>query len=127
VLVSVFCLAFLLMPSVNGSYWLLSDLSTQLYMLMYVLFFIAAICLRYKFPLQDRPFIIPGGNAGMWLVSIAGLIGCTITLIVGFFPPSSINVGGTLHYETIFSIGIVAMILPVLFIFKKRYATATEL
>ncbi len=120
ILVTVLCLAFLLMPSVNGSYWLLTDLSTQLYMLMYVLMFIAAISLKYQFPQKMRAFAVPGKNSGMWLTSILGLIGCLITLIVGFFPPDGVNVGSTLHYEMTFSLGIVAMILPVLFFYGYK-------
>ncbi len=115
VLVSIICLAFLLMPSVNGSYWLLSDLSTQLYICMYIILFIVAIVTRYKFSHEPRSaFMIPGGFAGLWLTCILGFIGCIITLIVGFFPPDGINVGGTAHYELVFSAGIVAMILPCL-------------
>ncbi len=116
VVVSLICLAFLLMPSVNGSYWLLTDLSTQLYMLMYVLMFAAAITLKYKFSDQSRPFAVPGGKMGMWIVCLLGLTGTIITLIVGFFPPDGINVGGTLHYELVFAGGILVMLLPLLII-----------
>lgn len=120
VLVSIVCLAFLLMPSVNGSYWLLTALSTQLYMLMYVLMFAAAICLKYKSQPKAQAFAIPGGKVGSWLTSILGLIGCAITLVVGFFPPEGINVGGRIHYEFVFTLGIFVMILPVsLFYFYR--------
>jgi len=112
ILVSFICLAFLLMPSVNGSYWLLTDLSTQLYMLMYVLLFFAAIALFAKHKIKSG-FKIPGGKMGTWLVSGLGLTGCVITLVVGFFPPSTINVGGVAHYETVFVLGMVVMLLPV--------------
>lgn len=119
--VSLICLAFLLMPSVNGSYWLLTALSTQLYILMYVLMFSSAICLKYKLKSQFHAFTIPGGKLGMWLVCILGLIGCAITLTVGFIPPSGINVGTPLHYEVVFCSGIVLMILPVaVFYFYKK-------
>jgi len=121
VIVSLVCLAFLLMPSVNGSYWLLTDLSTQLYMLMYVLMFIAALRLKHKFPAQNRPFQIPGGKLGMWVVSLLGLVGCIITLVIGFFPPDNIAVGGFWHYELIFSLGIIVMILPVGLFYAYRY------
>jgi len=114
VLVSLICLAFLLMPSVNGSYWLLTALSTQLYMLMYVIMFLAALRLHYKYNDRPRPFAIPGGKFGAWSVCILGLIGCTITLIVGFFPPDGINVGTLLHYEITFCSGVAVMVLPVL-------------
>lgn len=113
VLVSFVCLAFLLMPSVNGSYWLLTALSTQLYVLMYVLMFLAAICLKYKFAKQPQAFTIPGGKAGMWFTCLLGLTGCGITLLVGFIPPAGVDVGGILHYEIVFSSALIAMIIPV--------------
>ncbi|MCD8525549.1 MAG: APC family permease [Gammaproteobacteria bacterium] len=121
VLVSLMCFAFLFMPSVNGSYWLLTALSTQLYMIMYLFMFLAALRLRYKFPFQPRAFKIPGGNIGMWIVAMLGVVGTIITLIVGFFPPDTIDVGGSVHYEVVFSLGIVMMIAPVflLYLYKK--------
>jgi amino acid transporter len=128
ILVTLICLAFLLMPSVSGSYWLLSDLSTQLYMIMYVLMFIAAIVLRYKYSHVPRPFKIPGkGNIGMWITGVVGLLGCIITLIVGFFPPDGIDVGGVAHYEKTFSFGMLVLIAPVflLFLYKKITQTVT--
>jgi glutamate:GABA antiporter len=116
-LVSIICLAFLLMPSVNGSYWLLTALSTQLYMLMYVLMFAAAIFLKYKSKSPPDAFTIPFGKTGMWTACLLGLIGCTITIIVGFIPPSGMNVGGFMHYEILFCSGLIAMILPVVFFY----------
>lgn len=120
ILVSVICLAYLLMPSVSGSYWLLTALNIQVYMIMYVMMFIAAIYLRYKYADRPRPFAIPGGKAGVWFVSVLGLIGSAITLAVGFLPPQGINVGNTFHYEVIFCSGILAMILPTIFFFAYR-------
>lgn len=124
VIVSIVCCSFLLMPSVSGSYWLLTALSTQLYILMYVMMFLAGLVSRYKFPEAVRAFKIPGGNVGMWIVCLFGLVGCTITLIVGFFPPDGVDVGTVGHYETIFCSGMVAMILPALFFYhyKNRQA-----
>lgn len=120
VIVSVICFAFLLMPSVNGSYWLLTALSTQLYMLMYVIMFLAAICLKYKFTPNAKAFTIPGGKIGMWIVSGLGLFGSLITLYVGFIPPDGINVGGFFHYELLFSGGLFLMVLPVLFFYAYQ-------
>ncbi|MCD6039378.1 MAG: gadC [Gammaproteobacteria bacterium] len=113
VLVSFVCLAFLLMPSVNGCYWLLTALSTQLYVLMYVLMFLAAICLKYKMINKLQAFTIPGGKTGMWLACLLGLVGCSITLFVGFIPPVGIDVGGIWHYEVVFASALIAMIVPV--------------
>ena len=120
ILVSLICLAFLLMPSVNGSYWLLTALSTQLYMLMYVVMFLAAIRLKYKSVKNPNAFTIPGGKAGMWIACLLGLFGCAMTLIVGFIPPSGIDVGGFFHYEMVFTSGLIGMILPVIFFYLYK-------
>jgi amino acid transporter len=124
-LVSIVCLAFLLMPSVNGSYWLLTALSTQLYMLMYVLMFLAAICLKYRLKKQPDAFTIPGGKAGMWIACLVGLIGCAITIFVGFIPPSGIDVGGWAHYEIVFSSGLFGMIFPVFLFYWYQHKKST--
>lgn len=121
ILVTVVCGAFLLVPSVNGSYWLLTDLSTELYMIMYVLMFIAAFYLKHKYADKPRSFKIPGGKWGYWFTCLLGIFGSLVTLVVGFFPPSSIDVGGTSRYEIMFAIGIVVMILPALFFYYYRW------
>jgi glutamate:GABA antiporter len=123
ILVSFVSLAFLLMPGVNGSYWLLTDLSTQVYMFMYLLLFFASLVLFARFGkvAEGKGFSIPGGKWGTWLVTVLGLIGCVITMIVGFFPPASIDVGGIAHYEMLFVGGMIVMVLPVFgFFFYKH-------
>lgn len=112
ILVSLVCSAFLLLPSVNGSYWLLSALSTQVYILMYVLVFLSAICLRLKTNFKPGNFMIPGKKYGSLFVSILGLVGCVITLAVGFIPPSNLNIGSSAYYLTLFCSGMALMILP---------------
>ena len=120
VLVSLFCLAFLLVPSVNAFYWFLTALSTELYMLMYVIVFIAALRLHYKFINRPKVFKIPGGEMGMWITSVLGLFGCVITLIVGFFPPEHIHIESSTRYAGMIGFGALAMISPVfLFYFYK--------
>jgi amino acid transporter len=117
VIVSLGCIPFLFMPSVSGSYWLLSALSTQLYILMYVLMFMAILRLRYKANVAAKTatttFTIPGGKVGLWTVSLLGFAGCAITLVVGFFPPDGVDVGTLAHYEMTFCAGMLLMILPI--------------
>jgi amino acid transporter len=120
VIVTGVCVAFLFMPSVSASYWLLTALSTQLYMFMYVLMFLAGICTRYRFPERQQTFTIPGGKFGIWSVTLLGLVGCIITLIVGFCPPASMNVGGIWRYEIIFAGGMFCMILPIIFFYAYK-------
>lgn len=107
--VTVVSCAFFLMPSINGSYWLLLDLSTELYLAMYLLMFIAALKLVFGF---KKIITIPGGKIGAIIVSCLGLLGCVIAFIVGFFPPSNINVGSHWHYTLLFVGGLLIMCSP---------------
>lgn len=112
VIVTVLSALFLFMPSVNGSYWLLTALAAQLYMLMYFIMFIAAIKLRISQPDHYRPFKIPGGMMGMLFVAGIGIIGVLTTLGVSFIPPEGINVGSTARYEITLLVGLVLMCAP---------------
>lgn len=129
ILVTFLCGGFLLLPSVNAIYWLFTDLSTELYIVMYVMMFFAAMSLKSKFSHLPRPFSIPGGRPGYYLVCILGLIGCFITLVIGFFPPEiSMDLGGVGRFQKIFSLGIITMISPaiILLLHKKRSDTKAK-
>ncbi len=116
VIVSIVSLVFLLLPSVNGSYWLLTALASQLYMLMYILLFAAAIQLRYKNTERRPGFLIPGGSFVMWIVAGAGLFGSLVTLFVGFIPPTNLSIGSPLEYELLLIGGLLTMSIPPFFV-----------
>ncbi|MFC3909531.1 APC family permease [Legionella dresdenensis] len=121
VIVTLLCGCFLLLPSINAIYWLFTDLSTELYLMMYVLMFIAAWRIKSKFADMPRPFKVPGGKFGYYLTCTLGLIGCAVTLIAGFMPPeNSMDVGGANHFRVIFSIGIVLMLLPAFLLYLRK-------
>ncbi|MCJ7684007.1 MAG: amino acid permease, partial [Desulfobacteraceae bacterium] len=92
-----------------SAYWILTALTAQLYLIMYLLMFLSALVLRYKRPDVHRPYRIPLGNFGMWLVAVLGLSGGLFTLFVGFFPPSQLETGNLLFYESFLIIGILVM------------------
>ena len=112
IIVTLLSSLFLFMPSVNGSYWLLTALAAQLYMLMYLIMFIAAIKLRLKAPNHPRPFKIPGGILGMLAVAGIGIVGVLTTLVVSFMPPNDIDVGSVSRYESMLLIGLFIMCAP---------------
>ncbi|MDF1655172.1 MAG: APC family permease [Coxiellaceae bacterium] len=117
---TIMTMAFLLMPSVNGSYWLLTALAAQQYMLMYMIMFVTSMRWRFLSNQNEDGYRIPGGNFGICLVSGMGFIGALVTFIIGFIPPDNINVGGTLHYEELIWIGLIVMtVLPFVFRLKK--------
>ncbi|KTD32870.1 amino acid antiporter [Legionella nautarum] len=121
ILVTLLCSGFLLFPSINAIYWLFTALSTELYILMYVLMFIAAWRLKTKFANLPRPFVIPGGHFGYYLTCALGLAGCAITLFIGFIPPeSSMDIGGATHFRLVFGSGILIMILPAFLLYLRK-------
>lgn len=104
---TVLCSVFILMPSFNAGFWVLTAITAILALLVYVVMFPAAIVLRYKFPDQERPFKIPGGKLGIWIIALLGLITTLFAVVVGFFPPAQIPVGNLSVYETLLVAGVV--------------------
>jgi amino acid transporter len=120
-LVTLLCASYVVLPSVNAIYWLFSSLSTELYVLMYVLMFCAAIRLKHKYRTRARIFSIPGKQIGYYTTCVVGLLGCVISLVIGFFPPeNTINMGGTEHFRLLFLSGIILMLLPAGFLLLRR-------
>ncbi len=101
----------LLMPTVNSSYWILTALTSQLYLIMYILMFVSAIKLRYTRADTPRAYKIPGGRAGMWVVAGIGGLTSLATIIIGFFPPSQLQTGNLFFYEAFLVLGITGMCL----------------
>lgn len=113
VIFTALCSVFLLMPTVSSSFWALTDVTSILALVVYVMMFSAAIYLRYKFPNVKRSFTIPGGKLGLWLVCLIGLTSCVFTIGIGFLPPSQIPVGNLFIFEMIITVGvIIGCILP---------------
>ncbi|HPD75201.1 MAG TPA: amino acid permease [Methanoregulaceae archaeon] len=85
---SVISLLYVFLPSVNQAYWILSAMTTELLCIVYFFVFAALIKLRYSRPEVPRPFTIPGGMAGVWIVGGLGLFGVVFAFFVGLMPPS---------------------------------------
>lgn len=116
VIASILSSLFILLPKVNSSYWLLTDLSTEVYMLMYVLMFAAGLRLVYKFPQAPMDFHFLSKKLGRWIICVLGFIGCAITLAVGFIPPSNTTISFG-NFSLMFIGGLILMILPVFGLF----------
>ena len=109
---SIFSLLFLLVPNVSTSYWMLSAVTAQIVIIMYGLMFAAVIRLRYIQPDTPRPYRIPGGKIGVWLVGGVGLIGCLVSFLLGFVPPSQLKTGNTVTYVLLLLTATVVLTAP---------------
>lgn len=113
IVVILLCGLFLFYPTISTSYWILSDLTAQLALMFYIVFFAAAIRLRYKTPRNEHAYRIPGGNVGIWVVGIIGILTCIGAILIGFIPPDTISVGTVFSFETILIVGIIVFgVLP---------------
>ncbi|MGL5783672.1 MAG: putative glutamine/gamma-aminobutyrate antiporter GadC [Plesiomonas shigelloides] len=109
-IVSVLSIVLVCLPSVQAAFQILGQLSGLLYLLMYILLFAAAIALRYRAPEVVRPYQIPGGKAGMWLVGGAGFCATGVAFILSFMPPSQIVVGSAALYVGILIVGAIGFV-----------------
>ncbi|SJZ51105.1 putative glutamine/gamma-aminobutyrate antiporter GadC [Mycoplasmopsis verecunda] len=122
IIVTILSTLFVVLPSVEAAYQILSQLTSILYLIMYVLMFSAAIYLRYSQPNRPRPYRIPGPkNIGMWIFAGLGLIGSGLALIVSFAPPSQIQIGSTAAYIAILVVvTIVFCVLPFIILALRK-------
>lgn len=121
IFVSLLSLIFVFMPTVSSAFWILSAVVVQLYLVMYILLFAAAIKLRYKRPKTERPYKIPGGKAGIWAVAGLGIVSSCFAMVIGFFPPAQIETGSTLFYVLFLILGVIlASLAPsIILLFQK--------
>ncbi len=119
-IVTFLAVMFVILPSVQAAYQILSQLTVTLYLMMYLLMFAAAIYLRISQPDTPRPYKVPGGKVGMWIFAGAGLAGSLLAFVLSFIPPSQISVGSPALYVAILIGGNIFFLSIPLVIFAIR-------
>ncbi len=119
-IVTAVTLIYLLMPNVSSAFFLLTALTAILYLIMYVLLYLAAIVLRFTKPDVARSYKVPGGKAGMIIVAGLGMAAALFAIIVGFFPPSQLTVGSPALYVIFLFTGSFIFIAAPLVIHKFK-------
>lgn len=122
-LVTILSLLFVVMPSVQSFYQILSQLTVLLYLIMYLLMFSSAIILRYRMPKLARPFRIGKGNFLMWLIAGVGFCGALLAFILSFIPPSQIKTGSSTVWFSVLIIGCVVVVAAPFIIYAMRKPT----
>jgi hypothetical protein len=107
---TVIALLYAFIPDVSSAYWIFSVMTTQVYLVMYVLMFLAAMQLRRHRGDVQRGFKAPA----LFLLCIVGIIASVAAFIIGFVPPSQFESGNTAVYVLIVGGGvlIIGFIVP---------------
>lgn len=119
--VTLLSLLFVVMPSVQSFYQILSQLTVLLYLIMYLLMFAAAIYLRYSMKDTPRPFRLGSkGNCVMWIVSGVGFLGSLLAFVLSFIPPAQIAVGSNTTWYSVLVIGCLVVVIAPFIIYAMR-------
>lgn len=119
--VTLLSLLFVVMPSVQSFYQILSQLTAILYLIMYMLMFSAAIVLRYKMRKEKRPFRIGSkGNGLMWFIGGLGFLGSLLAFVLSFIPPAQVSTGSNTVWFSVLIIGMVVFVVTPLIIYSLR-------
>jgi amino acid transporter len=120
IIVTLSSLVFLQMPSISASYWILTALSAQSYLVMYILMFISAIKLRYSKPHVPRPYKVPFKMKGIWITALIGILASLFAIFMAFIPPAQLQTGSLLFYEMFLILGLFIMCGIPLIIYQFR-------
>lgn len=120
IIVTIVSFIILYMPTASASYWILTVISAQMYLIMYVLMFISSIRLRYTHPHVPRIYRIPHPHKGIWFVASVGAIASLLALFIGYVPPSAFDIGNVYAYEAFLVISLIVMVTIPLIIYQFR-------
>ncbi|MGA5300037.1 APC family permease [Nucisporomicrobium flavum] len=122
---TLIALGYALIPDVSSAYWIFSVITTQVYLIMYLLMFVAAARLRRRQPDHPRGYRAP------MLVGLCGVgfAASLAALLIGFIPPSQFGSGNVGVYLLIVAGGALGLGLLVPYLFyrlrKPSWRTAT--
>jgi amino acid transporter len=115
--ITLIALLYAFIPSVSHAYWIFAVLATQVYLIMYVLMFIAAMRLRRSQPGHARGYRAPA----LSLLCLVGAVSSVAALVIGFVPPSQFGHSNPLVYAVLILAGVLAVgVLPPLLLDRFR-------
>ena len=117
---TIISLLYVFLPSVNQAYWILSAMTVELLCIVYLLVFASLIRLRYTRPDALRPFRIPGGIPGIWLIGGMGASGVIFAFIVGLMPTGDFTSSQAISYVAGVLFGTFLLAVPPLIFLKLK-------
>ena len=116
-MITLIALLYAFIPTVSHAYWIFAVMATQVYLIMYVLMFIAAVRLRRSQPDHPRGYRAPA----LGLLCLLGAVSSVAALVIGFIPPAQFGHLNPLTYAALILTGILAIgIVPPLLMDRLR-------
>ncbi|NUP61338.1 MAG: amino acid permease [Nonomuraea sp.] len=115
IVTTIIALGYALIPNVSSVYWIFSTITTQVYLIVYLLMFVAAMRLRKNQPDHPRGYRVPA----LGLLCVVGLVASLAALVIGFVPPSQFGGGSVWSYIAIVGSGLVVLGLLIPWLFLK--------
>ena len=118
VLISLIALMFAFIPAVNSAYWILSAMTTQVYLMMYVLMFASAMKLRRTQPDHERGYRMPA----LMLIGGIGLLASVAVFVVGLIPPSQFGDTSGWAYPLLLLSGVlvIGILIPTALLWRRK-------
>ena len=108
---------YALVPVVSRAYWVFAALATEVYLIMYLLMFVAAINLRRRQPEHPRGYRAPA----LPVICIVGTLASAAACVVGLLPPSQLGHITTVPYLlALLAATLLVGLLPPLLLHKLR-------
>jgi len=115
--ITIIALLYAFIPSVSHAYWIFAAMATQVYLIMYVLMFIAAMKLRRAQPDHPRGYKAPA----LGLLCMLGALSSVAALMIGFIAPAQFGHSNPFTYAALILTGVLAIgIAPPLLLDRLR-------
>ncbi len=117
VVITAIGLLYALVPSVSRAYWIFAALATEVYLIMYVLMFVAARNLRRRQPGHPRGYRAPA----LITICVVGVLASVAACIIGLLPPSQLGHANTPVYVCGMLAGVLLIgVLPPTLLYRLR-------
>ncbi len=117
IVITAIGLLYALVPTVSRAYWIFAALATQVYLIMYVLMFAAAVRLRRRQPDHPRGYRAPRLTA----ICVVGALASVIAAIIGLVPPSQLGPANIPVYVLALLAGVLVVgVLPPVLLLRLR-------
>ncbi len=117
IVITVIGLLYALIPTVSRAYWVFAALATEVYLIMYVLMFVAAASLRRRQPQHPRGYRAPV----LMAICVVGTLASIAACAVGLLPPSQLGHTSTAAYAAALLGGVLLIgVLPPVLLYGLR-------